>query len=530
MKTKPKAFWRFFLKRWIILAVVFTIIALLSDRIYYNFITVTRDYECTLDFQQTADNIQSLFHNADPDDLDDVLFANKVKISLAVLGDHVSHEPFGIETALVLADGQGNIKYTSEETAFASCYDYASHNMIYYTCEDNSLVDFAHEHYDPDSCLIINVGDIYVKGGTFLAGDTVALYDNDIEKPAAPKQNFAPADTEGYTHLIDDRERFGITCDVMGTRSDSELMKLLISYVSEVNNADFHSLGAFLPNGVIRTASSEGIEVNGKYYTLYELRTQDFYAVYGTNFIIFYVVLFGLSVIIALICAAVPYIKYRTRYNNEQYRRTMTDTMAHDLKSPLTAISGYAENLMEGINTDKREHYAAAILDNVHYMNDIITNVLELSKLEGKSAAIKKEKLDISELTTELYKKYELQSAEKNITTEIKGHCIITADKQMMAKALDNLLSNAVKYTKANGRISVNAGDSQFTVSNDSAETLKIPVTQLTEPFIKGDSSRSNKLGSGLGLSIVKNILDLHGYSMRISAEKGIFTVKIIFK
>ena len=102
--------------------------------------------------------------------------------------------------------------------------------------------------------------------------------------------------------------------------------------------------------------------------------------------IVFITILYSvLAILISFISSMLSYHKLMYFYKNEDYRKALMNSMAHDLKTPLTAMSGYAENLKENVMTEKREHYAQAILQNTEYMNGIISDILNLSKLEEGS-------------------------------------------------------------------------------------------------------------------------------------------------
>lgn len=519
MNAGPKKFWRFFIKRWIISLIALAVIGLAAARFYYEFITATKYYEETIRYNAAAAELRSLEDTGGLSD--DTSLENIAGYILCRTGDSHMLNQWGVETALILRDNKGKIIATSEETAFATYYDKEAGITPLYVCEDSSVLDLARKYYDKADFTLLELEDIYVKDGKFLPGRiSVRLLEHGDTK-SVEAIDLTPSDVEGYTHYTD-----GIDCYILGTRPESGLMDELTEAIGQ----HFYGLDTtYLPNGAIRYTQYDTPEINGEPYFLYGLRMHDFYAVYGTNYTIFYIVLFALSIVIALLTAAFSYFRYRMRFNNEQYRRTMTDTMAHDLKSPLTALSGYAENLKENLNTDKREHYAAAILDNVRYMNGIIEDVLELSKLESKSMVMRREELDPVSLARELYGRYELQTAEKGITADFGGGCTISADRQLMTRAIENLLSNAVRYTENGGRLTVTADRGSFTMSNDTSEEHSVSAKRLAEPFVKGDSARSDKQGSGLGLSIAKNILDMHGYKMSISSENGSFNVKITF-
>ena len=238
---------------------------------------------------------------------------------------------------------------------------------------------------------------------------------------------------------------------------------------------------------------------------------------------------FIIVILIAIVLALLKWTKLKAQYDMEDYRRGMTGAMAHDLKSPLMAISGYAENLKNNIHTEKRSHYAEAISQNVTYMNSIIENVLELSKIEAYHSQINATKFDVNELLEEVIKKYELQIKERKLTLDIEGQMILEAERNMMVQAMDNLIGNAVKYCRDEGVIRIALNEKNIVISNPFKEKIgdNVKLSNLCKPFVMGDNSRGNKKGTGIGLAIVKNIIDIHGFSLKLECEDDIFSVII---
>ncbi len=245
---------------------------------------------------------------------------------------------------------------------------------------------------------------------------------------------------------------------------------------------------------------------------------------YGVTAVLF----LALALAAAFLEAKAEYAKLKAHYDNEDFRKELTNTMAHDLKTPLMAASGYAENLLNGSNPEKNQHYTEAILENIEHMNSIITDVLELSKLEAGTEIIQKNPVSLLKITNDILSRYQSPVSEKNLRVTVSGTGTVKADESLVKRAAENLISNAVKFSDRSGEITIEISDSAYSVSNSFTGEIK-NADELTKPFVKGDASRSSKNGSGLGLSIVRNIAEIHGFKLSVSASDGRFTAKIGF-
>lgn len=163
-------------------------------------------------------------------------------------------------------------------------------------------------------------------------------------------------------------------------------------------------------------------------------------------------------------------------------------------------------------------------------MNRIIESVLELSKVEKEGLSLNRETVDVVVLLNEVRKRYEPQLREKNLQIENKGETTLKADKGLMLQVLDNLLGNAVKYATSDSVVQVILSEKELKMENACETDLSDVVDKLCEPFVVGSESRSGKMGSGMGLAIVKNICELHGYRLKVECESGQFVAKIIFQ
>ena len=266
----------------------------------------------------------------------------------------------------------------------------------------------------------------------------------------------------------------------------------------------------------------------GRPVSLLSVAYYDVVEVYGGLLAWIALVVLLISVLIAYLLAKVSYARMQARYDVEDYRRNLMNTMAHDLKSPLMSISGYAENLRDNLHTEKQEYYSEAILNNVQYMNGIIESVLSLSKAESGNVVLKKEALNVAEKLQELIRAQENRLKERGLTVELTGELVLEADKVLFGQVLHNLLDNAVKYASNNGVIRVMISAEQISFQSPCETDLRAVADTLCEPFVVGDVNRGGRKGSGLGIAIAKNVCGLHGFVLEIVCEEGSFEARIV--
>ena len=216
---------------------------------------------------------------------------------------------------------------------------------------------------------------------------------------------------------------------------------------------------------------------------------------------------------VALILSRQTYKTYREREELEKQRQDMTNALAHDLKTPLSIISGYAQNLQENVHTEKREHYAGHIQANVDRMDKIIRGMLEMTRLESDSLQMKREELSLAEASNEVLDRYRLVCQEKSIMVGIEGEAVINADNSMMVRVIDNFFVNALENTPEGGLIHIRIFDGLFEIYNSGSHIAEDRINEIWLPFKKADLSRSHSKGTGLGLAIARTILELHGFS-----------------
>ena len=208
---------------------------------------------------------------------------------------------------------------------------------------------------------------------------------------------------------------------------------------------------------------------------------------------------------------------YRNQKSFEIRSQKLTRGIAHELKTPLAITKACVEN-WEYIDDEQRKEYSEKVIKEVDHMSGMITNLLELSKLSGGNVKLNKEDVDLMALTKNIYSRMSDLARERDLNVTITGDrgdgvYPVYADLDMMNIVISNYLSNAIKYCDRSIKVMI-AHDGrkiELSVTNDGARISKQDQGKVWDVFYKTDESRTDRLGSsGVGLSVVKNILDMH--------------------
>lgn len=231
------------------------------------------------------------------------------------------------------------------------------------------------------------------------------------------------------------------------------------------------------------------------------------------------------AIMLSLIPASIIYNIQKRKFDIFEYRRKMTDAMAHDLKSPMAAISAFAENLSDNVATDKREYYAGKIEEKVAQMNKMVNNILEFSKSENLPAEIKKENVDVGVVIGKAIADNDHVIAERSLKINCEKNITIQTDIKLFSQAVSNLINNAVLYSKEDTAIDISFDEKSLVISNTPAKKVD-NAAELKQPFVKGSDERSTQ-GSGLGLAIAENNLAMLGYKLDVRIDEGSFVAAV---
>ncbi len=214
----------------------------------------------------------------------------------------------------------------------------------------------------------------------------------------------------------------------------------------------------------------------------------------------------------------------------EKTRREYVANVSHEMRSPLTAVRGLIEPLRDGMvaNEDTKKRYYDIILREVLRLSRLISDLMELSRLQSGNLALEPEKFEIGEMVNDIIEKYVPICQEKSISlvarTDFSKCPALYANPDRIEQLLGILIDNAVKYTPVNGQIALSGewtGErALIRVSDTGAGISAEHLPHLFERFYKVDKAHSG-MGSGLGLSIAKEMMDVMGENIYVESEEG---------
>ena len=222
----------------------------------------------------------------------------------------------------------------------------------------------------------------------------------------------------------------------------------------------------------------------------------------------------------------------------ETERNLMMASICHDLKTPVTSLLGYAEGILDGVaDTPERvQDYIRVIRKKALSMQQMTNDLSLLSKLETAQLELEKKRTDIGALTCEIAAEYADAVPGITIAYEVKNGLICELDRERFGRVMINLLENSVKYKKPEDEapsLTITAteadGNALLTITDNGIGISDSDMPHIFKSFYRADTSRSMVKGSGLGLSIVREIINLHGGKTWMRAPKsGGLTVCIL--
>ena len=209
----------------------------------------------------------------------------------------------------------------------------------------------------------------------------------------------------------------------------------------------------------------------------------------------------------------------------EKKRNLMLSDIAHDLRTPITTIAGYSKALNDDmvVSEEKKREYLQAIENKSARMSDLINLLFDYVRLDSANYGLRRDEIDLPELlrtiAASLYSDIEEKGMEFEISIPEEVH-MVSLDRVQFSRVIVNLINNAIKHNEAGTTISLEMKKEkdkiQIIVSDNGSLIPTFLAEHIFEPFAMGDASRTAQSGSGLGLSIAKKIVEMHGWTLEL--------------
>ena len=211
----------------------------------------------------------------------------------------------------------------------------------------------------------------------------------------------------------------------------------------------------------------------------------------------------------------------------DKAKRDLIANVSHDLRTPLTMISGYGE-MMRDLPGEKTDENCQVIIDEAHRLNNLVNDLLDLSKLQENKIVLHKTVFDLSEMLSTEMRKYDVYEYQEDFRIEkyFTDEALISADRGRMEQVFNNFMTNAINYSGASKHIIVREskenGEVKVEVQDFGEGIAKDKINDIWDRYFKIDKEHVRAVqGSGIGLSIVKEVLELHGFKYGVISDEG---------
>ncbi len=214
----------------------------------------------------------------------------------------------------------------------------------------------------------------------------------------------------------------------------------------------------------------------------------------------------------------------------EKLRRELIANVSHDLRTPLSVISGYVETLTmkKDLSAEERDRFLAVVHASTENLSSLIDQLFEYSKLEAQEISPQKEPFHLADLIQDIIQKFKVIATEKGMNIQMnapKEMPMVFADIGLVERAISNILDNALKYGRIDGQVNIlltpTRKDVAITISDDGPGIPEQEQSYIFERYRRFDRTKTNRKGAGLGLAIVKKILEIHNQSIKVLSESG---------
>ena len=218
---------------------------------------------------------------------------------------------------------------------------------------------------------------------------------------------------------------------------------------------------------------------------------------------------------------------------SENAKSSFISNVSHEFKTPMTTIAGFIDGILDGtVSEEKHEYYLKIVSSEIKRLSRLVKTMLDLSRIDSNGLKIDRKEFSITGIIIDILISFEKTIKDKNIEILGLSSCediSINGDRDMIYQVVYNLIENAIKFTNMGGEIELRLYQTfescHFSLKNTGAGISKDEIGYIFDRFYKTDKSRSeDKNGMGLGLYIVKKIVNLHGGDITVESEPGDYT------
>ncbi len=218
----------------------------------------------------------------------------------------------------------------------------------------------------------------------------------------------------------------------------------------------------------------------------------------------------------------------------EEMRREFVGNVSHEMKTPLSLLQIYAENLKSNVEGIDKEYYCDTIIEESEKLSEMVSSMLQISSIESGLSKMNMQKINISDLVKELVEKITPLADSCDMHAEIEEDIFANADIKYMEQAMKNYITNAFEHTPEGGKVKItlesDGGEVLYSVFNQGNRIAEKEINHIWESFYRVDKSRQRSTNNvGLGLNIVKTVVEKHGgsYHCKNTPDGVVFSFKI---
>ncbi|MBR0417928.1 MAG: HAMP domain-containing histidine kinase [Erysipelotrichaceae bacterium] len=235
-----------------------------------------------------------------------------------------------------------------------------------------------------------------------------------------------------------------------------------------------------------------------------------------------YLLIVILTVLISFLLSKNILDSYQKQSDLEETRRSFITAMAHDLKTPLTVIKGYTENLMDSNDEEKKSDYLRKINSKTDEINDMVSEMLDISKIDASGFEIKRKELMLNDILKKTIERYRETAYERCLSFSLKEEksFSIVGDEDLLEKLFSNLIDNAISYTRNGSEIVISIDENKINIFNEADPIEEEKLKNIFE-FKSGTNGHH-----GFGLYFAKKVADIHNLKLTINnQENGVNTL-----